>query len=473
MSDRINGTNIYDAGNSIATSNSLNGSGTNTITGSVGGSDIADYYNFVATNTGTARLTLLGLNADIDLFLEDSSGYNLNASTEGGSTNENFSYYVYAGTPYYVRISPWDVAGSNYNLNVILPSGTVGPRTGTDSINGTNINDAGNSTATANSLSGSGNNTITGSVGGSDIDDYYKFVATNTGTASVLLFGLNADTDLYLLNSSGTILNSSGYSGSTSESLNYDVNAGNTYYVQVHPFDVAGSNYDLHVNLPAATDNTIYGTAGNDYLQAFGDNDVTIYSGAGNDHLQGFGGNDILNGGAGIDTAIFSGTRANHTIAKTAAGWTVYSSVNGFDKLSDIERLQFSDKTIALDIDGNAGQAYRVYQAAFDRTPDNSGLKYWISFMDAGNSLETVAYGFINSYEFTALYGANPTNRDYVSKLYNNVLHRTPEQGGYNYWVNLLDTGEIDKVQTLVNFSESSENQVAVMGVIEYGIELF
>ena len=35
-------------------------------------------------------------------------------------------------------------------------------------------------------------------------------------------------------------------------------------------------------------------------------------------------------------------------------------------------------KPLALDINGTAGQVYRLYQAAFDRKPDLVGLGYWI-----------------------------------------------------------------------------------------------
>ena len=61
----------------------------------------------------------------------------------------------------------------------------------------------------------------------------------------------------------------------------------------------------------------------------------------------------------------------------------------------------------------------------------------------------------------------------FVTKLYNNVLGRAPEQGGFDYWVGLLDDQKISKVSTLINFSESDENQLNVIGVIENGIELF
>jgi len=190
------------------------------------------------------------------------------------------------------------------------------------------------------------------------------------------------------------------------------------------------------------------------------------------DKFFGSAGNDKMNGGDAVDTVVFADKRSNYTITKNTSSYTVSSIAEGTDTLTNIERLQFSDKTIALDINGTAGQAYRIYQAAFNRTPDNGGLKYWIGIMDSGVSLPTVSSAFIASAEFQQLYGTNPTNEVFVTKLYDNVLHRAPDADGYKYWVDLLNTGRIDKTSTLVNFSESNENQVGVIGVIQNGIDL-
>lgn len=225
---------------------------------------------------------------------------------------------------------------------------------------------------------------------------------------------------------------------------------------------------------------TIKDLAGNSYAGTTSYNFTTTTTSAGltltgtsaNDFFRGGTGNDTIDGGDGVDTTLFAGNRANYQLTHTVAGWTVSSAASGTDILQNVERLQFDDKTVALDINGIAGQAYRVYQAAFDRTPDNSGLKFWISTMDNGASLDSVAAGFINSAEFQALYGANPTNQQFVSKLYSNVLHRTPDQGGYDYWTTLLDSNGISKAVALREFSESPENQAGVIGVIQNGIEL-
>lgn len=193
---------------------------------------------------------------------------------------------------------------------------------------------------------------------------------------------------------------------------------------------------------------------------------------AGNDTLEGSGGNDLLLGGAGLDTATYIGKLANYGITHDAAGWYVQDKVGseGLDTVITVERLQFADELLALDVDGTAGAAYRLYRAAFDRTPDLAGLGYWIKAMDKGASEHEVANAFIHSQEFTDLYGSAPSNAAIVAQLYQNILHRAPDQAGYDYWVNILDSKQGDLATVLGNFSESAENMGAVADLIGNGI---
>ena len=135
-----------------------------------------------------------------------------------------------------------------------------------------------------------------------------------------------------------------------------------------------------------------------------------------------------------------------------------------------MERLQFDDGILALDIEANAGQAYRIYQAAFARTPDNDGLKYWIEALDTGITLLDVARGFVASAEFQSVYGANPSNLSLVEKLYENVLGRSGEAAGISYWENELNSGNRDQARVLVDFAESAENIMGVAPAIAEGI---
>ncbi|MQA23349.1 DUF4214 domain-containing protein [Rugamonas rivuli] len=191
---------------------------------------------------------------------------------------------------------------------------------------------------------------------------------------------------------------------------------------------------------------------------------------AGNDILIGKENGAAIHGRAGTDTVIYAGNAGNYDILQRN-GHAEIKPVNGSggtDILDGVERLLFDDKTVALDIDGVGGKAYRLYQAAFNRAPDESGLGYWIANMDKGLSLQATAGFFIGSEEFGRRYGANLSDADFVTQLYNNVLHRAPDAGGHAYWLHDLQIG-VPRANVLANFSESPENQAALVQVIGNG----
>ncbi len=212
------------------------------------------------------------------------------------------------------------------------------------------------------------------------------------------------------------------------------------------------------------------GGAGDDVMIGTGTAD-TLAGGVGDDVLIGLGGNDQIDGGAGIDTAVYAAARADLAIVRDGGQITVTGSagVDGTDTLTGVERLQLYDVNLAFDVDGNAGQIYRLYQAAFDRAPDLAGFGGWIDQMDHGMALAQVASAFVGSAEFASLYSASPTDAQFVNLLYANVLDRAPDPDGYDHWTYQLAHG-MSREQALGGFSESTENQVAVIGAIEGGM---
>ncbi|MFZ6780340.1 DUF4214 domain-containing protein [Undibacterium sp. Ji83W] len=188
-------------------------------------------------------------------------------------------------------------------------------------------------------------------------------------------------------------------------------------------------------------------------------------------------GSDTYDGGAGTDTVLMNIASSYFSVNLTKNGMVTTivapgTAVNGLtDTFTNIERLQFTDKTLAIDIDGNAGQAYRLYQAAFNRIPDKAGLGYWIGQLDSGaETLNHAAAGFVNSVEFKKLYGDNITDNAFMTALYNNVLHRNPDQAGFDYWNGRIKDG-MTRPDILASFSESAENFAQVIGQISHGIE--
>jgi len=166
------------------------------------------------------------------------------------------------------------------------------------------------------------------------------------------------------------------------------------------------------------------------------------------------------------------GKESEFTKNASLPSYYVFSSANisyWIDKSKS--RFAFDDKTVALDTSGIAGQAYRIYKAGFDRTPDTAGLGYWIAQMDKGMDVVSVAARFIDSPEFRALYGQNPTNAEFLTKVYSNVLARTPDEAGLAWWVNEMKTNPAKTWQkVLADFSESTENQTGVASLIGNGI---
>lgn len=182
-------------------------------------------------------------------------------------------------------------------------------------------------------------------------------------------------------------------------------------------------------------------------------------------------GSHAIDGGNGVDTALYQGARTAFQLTAGASGLTVTAADGSIqDTLVNVERVQFSDVSLAFDIDGTAGQAYRLYQAAFDRTPDHGGLGFWIKMMDSGQTLDQVSAAFVSSQEFTGMYGANSSDNQFVEALYQNVLHRQAESGGFDFWMAAIEEHGVSRAEVLSHFSESQENQAQVIGSIQDGI---
>ena len=139
--------------------------------------------------------------------------------------------------------------------------------------------------------------------------------------------------------------------------------------------------------------------------------------------------NEIFSGSSTVTKLQITGSRGDYSISRNSDGdsWTMSASNIGNDTLQNFKRLEFSDGTLALDIDAGetAGQAYRLYQAAFARTPDMPGVAYHMNDMESnGLSILQIASNFMASPEFKNMYGENPTDDEYINALYQNVLGR-------------------------------------------------
>ena len=108
-------------------------------------------------------------------------------------------------------------------------------------------------------------------------------------------------------------------------------------------------------------------------------------------------------------------------------------------------------------------EATRLYQAAFNRSPDAAGLALWSGQLSQGVLVDQVAQGFVESTEFAATYGALDANA-FVTQLYANVLHRAPDAPGLQNWLGSLAGGS-SRAHVMAGFADSNENRIATAGV--------
>ena len=164
-------------------------------------------------------------------------------------------------------------------------------------------------------------------------------------------------------------------------------------------------------------------------------------------------------------------------------GWQISdgSGTEGSDRMTGVERAVFADATVALDLDGStsAGGIYRLYKATFNREPDAGGLGYWIAQADAGNKdAVRMAEDFVWSQEFQDLYNITTTDNygtgtdvsELVTGFYENVLGRTPDQGGLDFYTGVIESKERTVGRVLAEISDSQENYAGTIELIANGI---
>ncbi|WP_297324376.1 DUF4214 domain-containing protein [Nitrosomonas sp.] len=242
-------------------------------------------------------------------------------------------------------------------------------------------------------------------------------------------------------------------------SLNRDGSTGTN-----SPTDFAGNTGT--VQIPS---NLISGTDGPDNLIGTPDDNV-IQAAGGKDTVNGEAGNDTLDGGAGVDTAIYNSDYASYSPLKTDSNFII-SGPDGTDTLSGIERLQFTDKNVAIDLDAGqaAGNSVRIIGAAFgaltiQEHPDYVGVG--LSLFDAGQSMIEVSQLAVDVM-------GNLLNDAFVDTVYQNVVGTVPSTSDHDFYVGLLQNGTYTQAQLLEIAANTEVNAVSInlVGLQESGVE--
>ena len=209
-------------------------------------------------------------------------------------------------------------------------------------------------------------------------------------------------------------------------------------------------------------DNVIDGESGDDILTGEG----------GNDTLNGGRGDDDLNGQEGIDTAIYTGSRSAYTITYNIDRYTIQdnTSTEGTDTFSSIERISFSDKRLALDIDGNAGITAKILGAVFgkDSIANKEYVGIGLGLLDDGMSYSNLMELAIN-----AKLGANANYTDIVNLLYTNVVGNASLVSDLNYFVGLLQNNIYTEASLGMLAADTTLNagNINLIGLAATGLE--
>jgi serralysin len=182
-------------------------------------------------------------------------------------------------------------------------------------------------------------------------------------------------------------------------------------------------------------------------------------------------GNDVVDGAGGTDIARFDGNRAAYTLSE-AFGYRYVAAndgVSGFDTLSNVERLQFADHSLAFDTTGNPGQAVKLLGAVTG--PALAANPYYIgivlNYLDGGMPATTLA-----SFGLDAMLGPDASSAAVVNLLYFNLVGFYPNAGDLASLTALIDGGTFTKAQLAVVAAETSYNiaNIGLAGMAATGV---
>ena len=210
----------------------------------------------------------------------------------------------------------------------------------------------------------------------------------------------------------------------------------------------------------------VMGSNADDYLIGNTLNDVFIPQ----------NGNDIIVGGSGLNTAVLNQAYATYSVYQDAGSgnWIVsdLKQVSGYKQLKNIERLQFKDINVALDLDvsNSGGKAAEMLGAAFGlaglKNPKFAGIA--LSLFDSGRSLQDVAALAVSSGLISS-----PDNTSFVKTIWLNVIGSSIDDSNLNNFVGLLNHGSMTQASLLAAAATSPQNLTAInlVGLAQTGLQ--
>ena len=140
---------------------------------------------------------------------------------------------------------------------------------------------------------------------------------------------------------------------------------------------------------------------------------------------------------------------------------------DGADALKSIERLQFSDLSLAIDMAGHAGQAVKLLGAVFGAAviANKTYVGLALSLLDGGMSYEQLAIAALGAIGRT-------THDDVANLLWTNLFGAAPTKEQISPVVALMDGGLSPGALTvLVADSSLIAEKINLVGLLQTGVE--
>ncbi len=182
-----------------------------------------------------------------------------------------------------------------------------------------------------------------------------------------------------------------------------------------------------------------------------------------------------VTGTTGVDTYVAGGASTDFTTTKTTSAVTLASTLvsNLEIKLADHERVVFTDKAIAYDATGRAGDVYALLAAALgvaDVTKAYEGIGIYLA--DAGWTNKQLAEALLATDTYKTDAGG-VSNETFIKHVYKNVYGTTATLADVTALTNWMTTNKYSQADVLVIASELSsfETAIGLVGLATTGIE--
>jgi hypothetical protein len=187
------------------------------------------------------------------------------------------------------------------------------------------------------------------------------------------------------------------------------------------------------------------------------------------DHLYGTPANDHIVGGDGLDIFHPNGRRADFTVSSKNGQVFLRekSGLSGIDSFDGVERINFNEISLALDLNGNAGTTAKILGAVFGKesVSNKNYVGIGLHFLDAGWTYDNLAGLALDA-------AGAKTNDQIVSLLWANVIGTKPTAADKQPFIALLENGmSAGALAHLAADTSFNTTNINLVGLAQTGIE--